>query len=249
MSDKETLSGGNSNNVRKQGQTVIRGCGSWSPFIHKLLQFLEESGFDEAPRFLSTDGKKETLTFIEGEVGNTPLKSAMLSDMVVIEAAQLLCRLHDLTQAFIIPSDATFLLPQRENERHKVICHNDFAPYNCVFKDGHIVGIIDFDTAAPGERLWDIAYAVYRFAPLVTDSHCHQLGWKTIPNRASRLKLFCDAYGLTDTSRLIEMVIQRLQALINFMRDTSSNVEHIPLYLEDIAFIKSNRQLFEAALA
>jgi len=44
--------------------------------------------------------------------------------------------------------------------------HGDADPDNCVVKDGLPVGFIDFDAAHPGPRIWDVAYAVYRFAPL-----------------------------------------------------------------------------------
>ena len=48
----------------------------------------------------------------------------------------------------------------------EVVCHNDFAPYNVVFDDGGPVGVIDWETAAPGARVWDVAYAAYRWVPL-----------------------------------------------------------------------------------
>ena len=248
MAEFEELTGGNSNQVRKQGNTVIRQCGKWSPFVHQLLQFLTEQGFSESPVFIQSDGKTETLSFIEGDAGNYPLKPEMLTDNIVIEAAQLLRRFHDITQNFIVPVDAQLMLPVQNKGTQEVICHNDFAPYNCVYKEGHIVGIIDFDTAAPGQRIRDIAYAVYRFAPLVTDAHCLDAGWQSPPDRATRLKKFCDAYGLEDRTQLMDTVIQRLEELIQYMRDNSSNLEHIPVYIEDIAYIQANRKIFEKAI-
>jgi len=35
-----------------------------------------------------------------------------------------------------------------------------------VFRKGMPVALIDFDTAHPGPRIWDVAYAAYRFVPL-----------------------------------------------------------------------------------
>lgn len=237
MNPSAPLTGGNSNQVFKQGQTVLRQTGAWSPFVHALLRHLTAHGFTESPILLEATPTHERLTFIEGDVGNYPLLAAMQTDGMVIEAAQLLRRFHDLTAHFVIPPDAQLMLPAQS--AHEVICHNDFAPYNLVFQGEHIVGIIDFDAAAPGSRLWDIAYAVYRFAPLVTDAHCWAMGWSHIPDRQARLNLFCDAYGLENRAPLIETVIRRIEALVNYMRDTSSNLDHIPTYLADLEYLRA----------
>ena len=233
------LAGGNSNQVFKQGQTVVRQTGAWSPFVHALLGYLTAHGFTESPVLLEATPTHERLSFIAGEVGNDPLKPHMQSDGMVIEAAQLLRRFHDLTADFVIPPDAQFLLPTQSP--HEVICHNDFAPYNLVFQGEHIVGMIDFDAAAPGNRLWDIAYAVYRFAPLVTDAHCLAMGWQHVPDRQARLMLFCDAYGLENRVPLIETVIRRIEALVRYMQATASNLEHIPIYLADLEYIRTHQ--------
>jgi hypothetical protein len=242
MDKAEHLKGGNSNQVIREGQTVLRKTGAWSPFVHALLKYLTANGFKESPILLEASDKHERLSFLDGEVGHYPLKAYMQSDAILIDAARLLRRFHDLTATFTIPADAQFQLPVHGD--YEVICHNDFAPYNCVFKDNQLAGIIDFDTAAPGKRLWDIAYAVYRFAPLVSDNHCLSMGWEAIPNRRARLELFCDSYGLEDRSKLLETVIQRIEALVGYMREHSSNLEHIPTYLDDLAWMRENRDGF-----
>lgn len=244
----EELTGGNSNHVIQDGNTVLRRMGPWSPFVQQLLEYLTASGFNESPVFLGTSGKQERLSFVPGDVGNFPLDPTMQTDTVLIEGARLLRRFHDLTQHFVVPRDAVFQLPPAAGEPHEVICHNDFAPYNCVFENGHLVGIIDFDTAGPGSRLWDMAYAVYRFAPLATDAHCASGGWQPMPDRAARVKLFCDAYGLDDRTRLIPTVRRRLQALIEHMTLTRSNLEHIPIYERDLAWIEAHEPALAAAL-
>ncbi|MGB1288152.1 MAG: phosphotransferase enzyme family protein [Aggregatilineales bacterium] len=244
----QDLTGGNSNQVRREGNTVIRQSGVWSPFVHQLLQHLTREGFTESPIALALTETTETLSFLEGTVGNIPLLPFMQSDAVLIGAAQLLRRFHDATASFIVPDDAEFFLPSEADNPHEVICHNDFAPYNCVFRDGHPVGMIDFDTASPGTRLWDVAYTVYRFVPLMTDIHCMANGWEIPPDRATRLRLFCDTYGLNNRDALLDTIIHRLEALIRFMQDTGSNLEHIPLYTDDIAYIRANQTTLEAAL-
>jgi Phosphotransferase enzyme family len=248
MDKPEILQGGNSNEVRREGQTVVRKTGEWSPFVHDLLRYLQAHDFKEAPILLEVNEQSERLSFLEGDVGHYPLKDFMREDSIVIEAAKLLRKFHDLTEKFPIPPNAKFFLAADVND-YEVICHNDFAPYNCVFSDKHLVGIIDFDTAAPNKRIWDIAYAVYRFAPLVSDKHAQDMGWQSPPNRLVRLKSFCDAYGLEEGANLIETVIQRLESLIKFMQDTSSNLEHVAIYLEDLNYIRENQAAWTAAIS
>jgi len=45
-----------------------------------------------------------------------------------------------------------------------VICHNDLSPCNFVFRTGSPVALIDFDTAAPGNRCMDLGSAALRVA-------------------------------------------------------------------------------------
>jgi hypothetical protein len=249
MNDPEPLQGGNSNRVFKEGNTVVRTTGVWSPFVHALLQYLTTAGFKESPVFLGQFSNSERLTYFSGEVGNYPLKPFMRSDEMVVEAAQLLRKYHDITQHFVVPRFSVFQLPVDPDIPHEVICHNDFAPYNLVFNENHIVGIIDFDTAGPGTRLWDIAYAVYRFAPLAKDAHCRDMGWDLAPDRAHRLKLFCDAYGLENRALLIETVIKRLEFLVSYMTKTFSNLDHLPIYTDDLRYLRENQQYFSGTLA
>ncbi len=247
----EQLSGGNMNCVRRDGDTVLRQTGPWSPFVHQLLRHLTAHNFTAAPVLLETTDTTERLTFLDGEAGNDPLKPYMQSAEILVEAAQLLRRSHDITATLEVDENATFQLPVNPAHAWEVICHNDFAPYNCVFQDQHLTGIIDFDTAGPGTRLWDIAYAVYRFAPLAHDDHSRGLGWQPIPDRGQRLQLFCDTYGLdnqTARAALIDTVIERLEYMINFMRHNALNVEHIPLYQRDQDYIRANQAEFSRVL-
>lgn len=248
MNDLEILKGGNSNQVIKQANTVVRNTNAWSPFVHALLQHLQSVDFKEAPVFIEMVGDKERLTYIEGEVGNYPLKPYMQSESIMIEAAQLLRRFHDLTLTFIAPPEIA--IPPSSSTFAEVICHNDFAPYNCVFQSGHLIGIIDFDTASPNNRIWDIAYAVYRFVPLTNDLHSIYCGWNPIPDRLARLKLFCDTYNLSPENRhkLIGTVQERLRSLVDYMERNSANVEHIPLYENDLKYIAEHQTLFTEAI-
>jgi hypothetical protein len=234
----ELLQGGNSNKVYKDGNSVIRNITPNSFFVHKLLEHLQSQGFEESPRLLETDTNIERLTFIEGEVGNYPLKKRMQSETSLIEAASLLRKFHDATVDFEVSGTI---------KTGEVVCHNDFAPYNIVFSGEYIRGIIDFDSASFGTRMWDIAYAVYRFAPLCNDTHCLE-GWGTIPDRKMRLKLFCDTYGPGNYDSLIDIVLERIEALMAYMIEHKSNLDHLVVYEEDILYIKAHKKDFESVL-
>ena len=210
------LSGGNVSTVVRVGNTVRRTMGPWSPAVHELLHHLESKGFSQAPRFLGVDEQgREVLTFIEGEIGNYPLKAYMWSDNVLSEVAQLLRRFHDATVDFVPSPGASWQLEYPASTQHEVICHNDVAPYNMVYVDNRPKALIDFDTAGPGPRIWDVTHAAYRFVPLlhIDNEEMRRAGLINPAQQGRRLKLFCSAYGLAQPRAVLNMLESRLQAM------------------------------------
>lgn len=197
--DIETpLAGGNVTPVTRRGPVVHREAGPWTPTVHALLGHVRARGFHRTPEPLGFDAEgRETLGFIEGVAGFFSADRLeppnLWSDPVLIEAARLLRRYHDATRSFTPPPDAVWQFAHADPARHEVICHNDVAPYNCIFVDGHVTAMIDFDTAGPGPAAWDVAYAAYRFVPLAAPEQLPSLGWQETPQTGRRLKLFCDA--------------------------------------------------------
>ncbi|HFG1992617.1 TPA: phosphotransferase, partial [Vibrio cholerae] len=102
-----------------------------------------------------------------------------------------------------------------------------------------------------------LAYSVYCWSPFKTDSN-DKLG--TISEQVVRAKLFCDSYGTTESEReqLADAMVQRLQALISFMRSEAENgnesfaenIEqgHLQAYLNDIEYITENKQKIQCVL-
>jgi hypothetical protein len=63
-----------------------------------------------------------------------------------------------------------------------------------VFTGTRLTGVIDWDTASPGPRVWDLAYLAYRLIPLTEPGNIED-GPITPSDRARRLSLLCDAYA------------------------------------------------------
>jgi phosphotransferase family enzyme len=211
------LSGGNMTPVVRVGDSVRRAAGRWTPTVHALLRHLRERGFDHAPEPRGIDAQgREVLSFVPGRVGTYPLAAFMLADASLVAAATLLRAFHDATADFPIPPDAVW--QWRAHDPTEVICHNDFAPYNLVWNGERLVGVIDLDLASPGPRVWDAAYAAYRFVPL-TDPANPDVPYPGTEEQARRLELFCAAYGdaLLPPAAVVDAAAAKLRELVAFI--------------------------------
>ncbi|GIH03555.1 phosphotransferase [Rhizocola hellebori] len=252
MTEQQEFRGG-VNVVRRRGDVVYRPASPAAPAIHRLLRHLHDRGFRGAPRPLGfeSDGN-EILTFLDGQVPDT-LTPDLRGPELLASAANLLRGLHDSSVAFQPRLDDAWLFPVRQPA--EVMCHGDPAHYNCVVKDGLVVGLIDFDTAHPGPRVWDVAYAVYRWAPLQGPDNPESFG--TPQQQGRRAADFCRAYGPQVGVEVIDVVPERLQALIDFIHDQARQGNeafqqhiaqgHIDLYQEDICYLRANRDTLRDA--
>lgn len=205
MSD-EVLHGGNITPVVRRGDSVHRTSGPCTDTIHRFLNHLRDRGVDWVPQPAGLDAEgREVLSFLPGDVPAYPLPAWVFDDHVLVEAAGMLRQLHDASLDFDREA-AIWQVP--DHTPPEVICHNDFAPHNLVFADGHVVGAIDFDTASPGPRLWDLAYLATRAVPL-----SRLEGQRVV----QRTQLLLDAYGSDATvAELLEVAIARLWDLAEY---------------------------------
>lgn len=150
------LQGGDTTPVVRVGSTVRRRAGPWTPTIQALLAHVQNHGFRDAPKPLGFDEQgREIVSFLEGKAAQYPLPDWIWNDRVLTDIATLQRRYHDSTMHFRPPIDAVW--QWLVHEPFEVICHNDFAPYNIIFSHERPTGVIDFDTASPGSRVWDLA--------------------------------------------------------------------------------------------
>ncbi len=254
MEPEEKLAGGNMTAVSRVGDTVRRDAGPWTKQVHMLLAHLRAKGIQEVPAPLGYDQQgREILTFIPGRAGHSPLPE-IRTDAVLISAAQLLRRIHDATEDIAPSHRSGWQAPVREPI--EVICHGDFAPYNCVFDEGKLAGVIDFDHAHPGPREWDLAYALYRFAPIMAPSNPESYG--TTQEQCRRVRLFCDAYGLRERSTIIQVTRARIACMADYLREGAANGDkrlqanidagHLEIYTTDCAYLDAYCERFQRAV-
>jgi aminoglycoside phosphotransferase (APT) family kinase protein len=183
----------------RRGNTVRRPAGPWTPAVHSLLRHFEVVGFAGAPRALGVDGKEEVLSWVEGE---TPAAGAApAADEVVAAIGELLRTMHDAQTGFVRDdAQAWQALPGRI-PGDEVICHNDPLGSNTIFRGGRPVALVDWELAAPGRRLADVAAAAMWWAPLRPTAAARGHGLPT-DRRGPRLRLLADAYGLHRDDRV-----------------------------------------------
>lgn len=188
------LSGGHVNSVVRVGDTVRRNGGGDRSLQHALFAHLAARGFDAAPRFLGHDEQgREILTYLPGHV---PVGEGEFSDRQLADAARLLRAYHDATADFA---------PVRASGG-EVMCHNDWTPANTIMNDGAPTGMIDFDTARPGTRLWDLTYSVWTWLDL------GEPRWDPAEQRR-RMEHFIAAYGHPScTAGLVAAILPARQA-------------------------------------
>ncbi|ROS49365.1 aminoglycoside phosphotransferase family protein [Frigoribacterium sp. PhB118] len=211
----EVLAGGNMNAVVRQGDTVLRVAGPWTPTVHRFLSYLACAGVGGIPLPLGVEGSRERLSFVDADVPVYPLPDHVFTDEALVEGARLLRRLHDASIGFGLDG-AVWQAPAKVPS--EVICHNDFSPHNLAYDAaGHVVGAIDFDFASPGPRLWDLAYYATRAVPLTDRTPPNAPG---MTDAERRVRLLLDAYGSEATwSDVLRVAIIRLHDLADMSRD------------------------------
>ena len=199
---EQRLEGGIANvgQVVRVGPHVLRPASPHSESIHAFLRAVRHAGFEGAslPVGLDADGR-ERLVFIHGEVPLAPYPHWSQSDTALASIARLLRGLHDAARGFdlqgFIWNDAL-----ADPAGGTLVCHNDVEPSNVVFRDGIAVALLDFEFAAPGRPVYDLAQRARLCVPIDDDFDQARLGWRPA-DRPARLRLVADAYGLDRDGR------------------------------------------------
>jgi hypothetical protein len=176
---EERLRGGNTTVVVRIGETVRRPVGRWTPAVHDVLHHLAAVGFPGSPRVLGVDDShREVLEFVPGEVGTLsseePLPAWFRTPASCWSIGRWI-RDFQAAQAGLLVDPAK---PWRRAggtplRPGQVIVHHDVSPYNTVRRRDDSLVVLDWDFARPGDPIEDLAWAAWRWVPLMAGRRWH----------------------------------------------------------------------------
>jgi hypothetical protein len=158
------------------------------------------AGFEGAPFPIGIDEDgRERLVFVDGDVPVPPYPEWSQTDAALASIASLLRGLHDVARGFD-PQDFTWSDALADPAGGTLVCHNDVCPENVVFREGVAVALLDFEFAAPGRAVSDVAQLARLCVPIDDEVDQARLGWRPA-DRPARLRLVADAYRLDRDGR------------------------------------------------
>lgn len=177
--EEEQLAGGNTTVVVRVGDTVRRPVGRWTPAVHDLLNHLGAAGFPGSPGVLGIDEVgREMLEFVPGEVGTLAPSEPLPAWFRTPEACWAIgrwIREFQVAQVGLVVDAAKpwRRAPGSALNPGEVIVHHDVSPYNTVRRSDDSLVVLDWDFARPGDPIEDLAWAAWRWAPLMAGSSWH----------------------------------------------------------------------------
>jgi thiamine kinase-like enzyme len=141
-----------------------------------------------------------------------------MTDDVLVEVAGLLRRFHEAAASLDPRQIEGWATEWADPIGGPLVCHNDPYPENILFHEGRAVALIDFDLAAPGRPLWDVAVAAREWAPLSAPETRHDHPRHL--DGVARLGRLVRVYGVDrdDASTLIDLVFMARQQSLAHIR-------------------------------
>jgi hypothetical protein len=219
--DVEELQGGvaNAGAVVRDGEHVLRPSNPYTAQIHAHHRARRSAGFAGVPRPLGVDPDgRERLEYIHGDVALPPYPTWVQTDAALGSMASLMRRYHEASRPLGVGT-GRWSDEMADPAGGSIVVHNDVCLENVVFRDGHAVALLDFDFAAPGRPLYDLAQFARMCAPIDDDVNAGRLGWAPA-DRAVRLRVVADAYGLDASGRseLLEILTTSIERGGAFVR-------------------------------
>ena len=194
----EVLSGGitNAGAVVRRGEIVDRPAKAHAPAIHRFLEALPEHGFTGAPQPVGLGDGREQLTYVAGDVALMPYPAWSMTDAALASVGALLRRFHQASSAIPLEPGVPWAPDFADPRGGTMLCHSDACVENVVFRDGEAYGLIDFDMAAPGRPLWDVAMASRYWVPMLDPETASKFPPYVGLDPVRRLRILADCYGM-----------------------------------------------------
>ena len=244
----EPLVGGHTAPVVRVGDTVRRVAGPWTPQVAALLTGLRAAGVAGVPEHRGLDGQgREVVAWVEGDVPVYPMPPWAWDDAVLVDVARAVRSVHDAAAGLDLPRTGW---RRPAVEPVETICHGDVAPYNAVFADARLVGLIDWDYAQPAPRGWDLGYLAYRFVSLTPPGHRDGRPGPGPPaEQWRRVRLLAQAYDGMDPVEIVRWAVRRLEDLISYSYAEAAagnaalqhtvDAGHVRLYEGDLGWVRA----------
>jgi Ser/Thr protein kinase RdoA (MazF antagonist) len=202
------LGGGGSTRVVRRSEVVLRERRSWSNTVIRLLEHLHQRGFPFAPRPVgggfAEDGR-EMLPFIDGG----PAPTCWSTD-AIHTVGQILRAAHEAADDFAHSGPWMPWWGRDLPTQQPVIGHCDAAPWNFVTRTGMPVALLDWDSAGPVGREWDVAQTAWLNAQLHDDDVAERQGLPDVGSRGQLLAAFCEGYRVEPSlrERLVDLMVE-----------------------------------------
>ena len=206
------LHGGSVTPVVRIGDSVRRQSGPWSDAVQALLRHLEAVGFTQAPRAQGRDRQgRDQVSFLPGSAATRPWPAVLRRRAGVVVLGQWLARYHQAVAGFVPPPGAAWRSGPHRPQPGDIIRHGDLGPWNTIWRDEQLVGVIDWDCATPGPAiadLADLAWQVVPLRPVRADAP-----YEAALERRIRLQALCAAYGAVTPTAVVDVVLALMDQL------------------------------------
>ncbi len=209
---------GNRGRVYRDGDLVRRPSGAHRVAVNALLEELERRSFPAPVPMGYDDHGSQLFRWIDGDVPVPPAPPWALTEAALTSVGRLVRQYHDAVAGLSLLFDLDWSGELADPQGGSIICHNDICPPNVVFQKGQAHALLDFDFAAPGRPVWDLALTArmwLRLRPPIDADGPPQAD----PFRG--IRFLANGYGLPhgDYGELVDAIVESFVVGSKFVRD------------------------------